>query len=205
MSRSWVITTMVIPRSLPQAPEDLHHFVAGRRVEVAGGLVGEQERRLRDQRAGNGHALLLAAGELVGMMVRAVGEPHRVERRHRAFAPLGRLDDALARVEQRQLDVLERRGARQQVEALEDEADASRCARAPARPAAAWRRRGRSARSGPVVGRSRHPRMCMNVDLPEPDGPTMVTNSPASSHRHRDAPERVHGVVADVVCLAQTA
>jgi hypothetical protein len=23
--------------------------------------------------------------------------------------------------------------------------------------------------------------MCMNVDLPEPDGPTMVTNSPAST------------------------
>ena len=30
----------------------------------------------------------------------------------------------------------------------------------------------------PDVGRSRQPRMCMNVDFPEPDGPITATNSP---------------------------
>jgi len=34
------------------------------RIEVAGGLVREDETRLRDQRAGDRHALLLAAGQL---------------------------------------------------------------------------------------------------------------------------------------------
>ena len=32
----------------------------------------------------------------------------------------------------------------------------------------------------PVVGRSRQPRMFIRVDLPEPDGPMIATNSPAS-------------------------
>ena len=41
------------------------------RVEVAGRLVGEHDRRARDQRAGDRDALLLAAGELRG----AVGAP----------------------------------------------------------------------------------------------------------------------------------
>ena len=51
-----------------QAREHLHHLVAGRGVEVAGRLVGQQQRRLVDQRAGDGHALLLPARELVGMV-----------------------------------------------------------------------------------------------------------------------------------------
>src|ERR1043165_8869850 len=35
----------------------------------------------------------------------------------------------------------------------------------------------------PDVGRSRHPAMCMNVDLPEPDGPVTARNSPRSTSR----------------------
>ena len=31
----------------------------------------------------------------------------------------------------------------------------------------------------PVVGRSRVPIRCSSVDFPEPDGPTMQTNSPS--------------------------
>ena len=46
--------------------EELHDLVAGLRVEVAGGLVGQDQLRVVDQRAGDGHALLLAAGQLVG-------------------------------------------------------------------------------------------------------------------------------------------
>ena len=37
-------------------------------VEVAGGLVGEQDRGLHHQGAGDGHALALAARELVGLV-----------------------------------------------------------------------------------------------------------------------------------------
>ena len=48
--------------------------------------------------------------------------PTSVEHLERALVPFGRLQ-AVAAVEQRQLDVVERRGARQQVEALEHEPD----------------------------------------------------------------------------------
>lgn len=44
--------------------EFFHDDVRRARIEVAGGLVGENERRAGDQRAGDGDALLLAAGEL---------------------------------------------------------------------------------------------------------------------------------------------
>ncbi len=43
-------------------------------VEVAGGLVGEDDGRAEDEGAGEGDALLLAAGELDGVVVHAVGE-----------------------------------------------------------------------------------------------------------------------------------
>src|SRR3712207_4001869 len=46
--------------------EQRQHGLAGGRVEVAGGLVGQQHRRAGDQGAGDGDALLLAAGHLVG-------------------------------------------------------------------------------------------------------------------------------------------
>ena len=50
----------------------------GSSARMIGGLV--------DQRAGDGHALLLAAGELGGLVVRAVGQPDRFERRQGAPA-----------------------------------------------------------------------------------------------------------------------
>ena len=100
---------------LAQEVEDL---LARRRVEVAGRLVGEDDHRLQDERAGDGHALLLASGEL----------------RRPVLAPVGRfdlLDDRVVPVLvhlgaaelEREEDVLLRREHREQVEELEDEAD----------------------------------------------------------------------------------
>ena len=43
-------------------------------VEVAGRLVGQQQRRVVDERARDRDALLLAAGELVGEVVQLRGE-----------------------------------------------------------------------------------------------------------------------------------
>ena len=59
-------------------------------VEVAGRLVGEQQRGRGDQRPGHGDPLLLAAGELVRLVVDPVGEAHQLERGERPPAPLGR-------------------------------------------------------------------------------------------------------------------
>ena len=47
-----------------EAIEDLHHLLRGGGVEVAGRLVGEDHRRVGDERARDRDALLLAAGEL---------------------------------------------------------------------------------------------------------------------------------------------
>ena len=53
-------------------------------VEVAGGLVGEDERRVGHERAGDGHALLLAAGQLGRLVVEAVAEAQPARARSRA-------------------------------------------------------------------------------------------------------------------------
>ena len=72
------------------------------------------------QRAGNGDALALTARELVRLVVHAAFEIHL---RRAAFAPLDALVGRHAGVDQRQFHIVQRGGARQQVERLENEAD----------------------------------------------------------------------------------
>ena len=50
-----------------------------RRVEVARGLVADQQRRAVDHSAGNGHALLLATGKLVGQRVHLIGQTDQTQ------------------------------------------------------------------------------------------------------------------------------
>src|SRR5919201_6764846 len=69
-----------------QPLEDAHHLDARPRIQIASRLVGEQQRRVVHQRARNRNALLLAAGELIRMMVHAVGETDGLEGRGGAFA-----------------------------------------------------------------------------------------------------------------------
>src|SRR5207253_11140363 len=87
-------------------------------VQVSGWLVGEQDRRVGDQRARDGRSLLLATRKLGRLVVDAVGEADRAQRFTGA-----RCSPTFARVDQRHLDVVERRGARDEVVALEDEPD----------------------------------------------------------------------------------
>ena len=65
------------------------------RVEVPGRLVGEQDRRVVDQRARDRDALLLPARQLVRMVVGAVAEPDQLEHLHGALVPFGRLQSPL--------------------------------------------------------------------------------------------------------------
>jgi hypothetical protein len=55
---------------------------------LPGGLVGEDQGRRVHERAGNGDALLLSAGELARLMVGAVGQPHRLQGPARARVAL---------------------------------------------------------------------------------------------------------------------
>ena len=59
--------------------EHLEDFLAGARIEVAGRLVGEEHPRPVDQRPGDGHALLFAAGKLRRLVVDAIRQADFLE------------------------------------------------------------------------------------------------------------------------------
>ena len=120
IARSCVITTIVAPAALSSSSSAMRAF-AGGAVQVAGGLVGEHDRRPVDQRAGDRHPLALAAGELRRPGRRAVGEADGGQRLERATAAQS---DRRARVEQAVGDVVQRGRVLGQEELLEDEADA---------------------------------------------------------------------------------
>jgi hypothetical protein len=94
--------------------EELEDLDSGAEVELAGGLVREQHRVARRQRACDRHPLLLAAGKLALEAVQAPTEADA--RQHR-----GRVSAAAADLGA-ELDVLERGQAGEEVERLEDEA-----------------------------------------------------------------------------------
>ena len=125
-----------------------------------------------DDRARHGDPLLLAAGQhrravLVARSARPTASSAASARR----APLGR---SHARVRQRQLDVLQRGRAGQQVEALEDEAD---LAVADHGELVLVEQLDVDAveQVAPRVGMSRQPMMFISVLLPEPDAPMIAT------------------------------
>jgi hypothetical protein len=87
-------------------------------VQVAGRLVGQQQPGPVHQRAGNRHALLLAAGELARVVVQPGPEPDPPQQHLGTGVGIG-----LVRQLQRQRDVVERAQAGQQVKGLEHDAD----------------------------------------------------------------------------------
>ena len=99
--------------------EQPHDVLAGLAVQVARGLVGEQDRRIGHQRARDCDSLLLPARELGRLVPGPLAQPHRLERRERTLPPLS---DA-SRVDQGHLHVVESARAGYQVEGLEDEPD----------------------------------------------------------------------------------
>jgi hypothetical protein len=60
---------------LVQALKQAHDLDAGACIEITGGLVGEQDRRIVNQRARDGDALLLAARSWFGKWVRRSPSP----------------------------------------------------------------------------------------------------------------------------------
>ena len=92
---------------------------AGGLVEIAGRLVGDQDRRVGRERARQRDALLLAAGKLAPDSVAA-----RSPRPTAASSSRGALEaSARAGELQRHRDVLQRRHGRDQMEGLEHDAD----------------------------------------------------------------------------------
>ena len=162
-----------------QQVEDL---VAGLAIEVAGRLVAEQQRRVGDDRAGDADALLLAAGELARVVLRAVGEADDLQRDRRTRLRRSAFDSL---VSSSGSSTLRSRGQhRQQVVELEDEADVPR---APARRAAPPRQLVDALAADldrcPPVGVSSPPIRLSSVVLPEPDGPISARKSPCGMSR----------------------
>ena len=175
-SDSWVIRTMVRPPTCRSSNRPSTSS-ADDRVEVAGRLVGQDERRVGDQGPGHRDPLLLTAGELAGPVLDPVGEADPVEGGEGPFLADGSFD---AGVDERELDV---------APGVESEARRLNCWKTkPIRRFRTWARSSSdmaltsspASRNVPEVGTSRQPRMCMRVDLPEPDGPMTATYSPAS-------------------------
>ena len=92
---------------------------AGAGVEVAGGLVGEDDLGPAGERPGHGDPLLLAAGELARAVLQAVAEADGVDD---VVEP--RAVGLAAGEAHRQRDVLDGGERRHEVERLEHEADA---------------------------------------------------------------------------------
>ena len=102
-----------------EVPEEGHDLVARLGVEVAGRLVGQDDGRVGDDGSCDGDALALPAGELARLVAGALGEADGVQGVPGSVPGL-----ALAGVEEREADVFEGAGPGQEVEGLEDEADA---------------------------------------------------------------------------------
>ncbi len=85
-----------------QLGQQAEYVGARGRVEVSGRLVGEDQRRVRDQRPSDRHPLLLTAGELAGSVFHPIVQTHPGQGRHR---PLPALRPSQPGVAQRQLDV----------------------------------------------------------------------------------------------------
>ena len=95
---SWVTIRIVLPQVAGQLLQELQDLVRALAVEVAGGLVAEQEGGVGHDGAGDGHPLLLPAGQLARLVLRR-GRPGprcRARSARAACAPLARAAPAAA-------------------------------------------------------------------------------------------------------------
>ena len=81
---------MVILSSLVDLAQGLHDQPRIARIERCDGLIGEDQLGILDQGAGNGHALLLAAGQRIGALQRLRQQVEPVERQRRGGTVGGR-------------------------------------------------------------------------------------------------------------------
>ena len=103
-----------------QGAEELHHGGTIRRVQVSRRFVGQQYHRLAGHGARDGHALLLATGQLRREVRGPVTHCHTIECVVDSPPPLR---FAHATVEQRKLHIFVRCEVANQVERMEDESD----------------------------------------------------------------------------------
>src|SRR5271166_5736891 len=106
--------------ALVQLFQNLENFRGGMAVEIAGRLVGEDERGIADDRARDGDTLLLASTELFGEMVDAIFETDELKGGQDMIAAL--LRSHLSKKQWR-FNIFKRSEDGDQIESLEDVAD----------------------------------------------------------------------------------
>ena len=151
------------PVELDEQPEQA---VADGRIDIAGGLVGEQELGPADHGPGDGRALLLAAGQDLGVGVDALAEPDPVQQVGHVVGVVALL---LAHDAQGQRHILPGGEVVEQAEILENDADS-----APERRPAAGRQIGdilAKNEDQTPAGRRDMKRRRKSEVFPAPDGP----------------------------------
>ena len=118
MSGSCVTMMTVMPLAV-ELGQQVHDLAAGRGVEVAGRLVGEQHGGSVTMARAMATRCCWPPESSAGVWCSRPARPTCSS----AATPAPALAAGRPAIDQRQLDVLDRRGARQQVEALEDEAE----------------------------------------------------------------------------------
>jgi hypothetical protein len=106
--------------SLVERVHEIEDRLGVRRVEVAGRFVRQDERRIRDDGARDRHALFLSSGQLIRIVVGAVGQADQGEC---VFHLLLALRSREGLKEEGEFDVLRRGQHGNQVVGLEDESD----------------------------------------------------------------------------------
>ena len=109
-----------LPQAFTQIEEQAVHLLLVAGIEVARRFVGQQHGGRIHQRPGNGDPLLLAARQLAGLMIAALGQPH--ERQQLSGTPL-HFGFRTPSDQARDTDILESRKFGQQVVELENESD----------------------------------------------------------------------------------
>ena len=172
---SWVISSDGPAEALPDLLEPALHLGARERVERAEGLVEQQHLALLHDRAQQRRALAHAARELERVGALEAVEAERREQRAHALARLAR---GSPRTSSPSVALSSTRRHGSSASRLRHVGEAAVAARRAAAP---------STSTSPALGRVPPVRIENAVDLPQPLGPRMATNSPAraSSERSR--------------------
>ena len=115
-----------------QVPHDGEHLPHHLRVQGGGGLVKEEDLRVHGQGPGDGHPLLLAAGELPGLGVDVGGHAHLGQVLHGQLLGLG--GALLEHLDLAHGAVVQHRHIVKEVEGLEDHTHLRPVGRGPALP-----------------------------------------------------------------------
>ena len=181
-SRRSCVTSSTAAASRARHDEELLlHGAAGDRVEGAEGLVHQEQRRIRRERARHADALPLAARELRGRRVRRIppaAVPPSSAARRRARGASASVQPSRRGT----VSTFSRDGpVRKEAALLDDVADA-----APQRDRILLRRGASEARApSPRRRRARRLASFRAVVLPQPDGPTSATVSPARDRERK--------------------